>query len=134
MFLNKNLCEAVLNVILGEKIELIDIVTEFKNNLKAAALNSIFFDIRTRTVDNKIVTFDLQRVYKKDKITNRTIYYACREVEAQEVSRVRYQDLESVVVTFLLTEAPAKHTKAYKKIQLIDSESGEVYSNLLTIY
>ena len=76
MFLNKELCEKTLEAITGEYIELIDIAAEYKNDLHKAALNSIYFDIKTRAVDGRIITLDLQRVYSKDRIRNRTIFYA----------------------------------------------------------
>lgn len=134
MFLNKELCEKTLNIILGESIELIDIVNEFKNDLHKAALNSIYFDVRTKTKDGRIITLDIQRQYIKDRIRNRTVYYACREVAAQQVIKSRYENLENVIVSFILTEASLKWTKDNKKIILQDEQTNEKYSDLLTIY
>lgn len=85
MFLNKELCERTLQAILGESIELVDIVAESKNDMHKAALNAIYFDIKTKAVDRRIVTLDLQRKYIKDRVRNRTVYYACREISSQEV-------------------------------------------------
>lgn len=73
MFLNKELCEKTLNAILEEKIELIDIVAESKNDLHEAALNSIYFDIKTRATNGRIITLDLQRQYLNDRVRNRTV-------------------------------------------------------------
>ena len=134
MFLNKELCEKVLEVIIGEHIELIDIVAEYKNDLHKAALNSVYFDIQTRSVDNRIITLDLQRVYSKDRIRKRTIYYACREIASQKVEKGKYENLNSVIVTFILTEAPLKHTVTNRKIKLIEEAKQEVYSDLMTIH
>ncbi len=134
MFLKKELCEKTLEAITGEQIELIDIAAEYKNDLHKAALNSIYFDIKTRAVDGRIVTLDLQRVYSKDRIRNRTIYYACREIAFQKVDKSKYENLKSVIVTFLLTEAPLKHTTFNRKIKLIEETTGKVYSDLLTIH
>jgi len=134
MFLNKELCEKTLEAITGEKIELIDIAAEHKNDLHKAALNSIYFDIKTRAVDGRIVTLDLQRVYSKDRIRNRTIFYACREIASQKVEKSKYENLKSVIVTFVLTEAPLKHTTFNRKIKLVDQTTGKVYSDLLTIH
>ena len=119
MFLKKELCEKTLEAITGEQIELIDITAEYKNDLHKAALNSIYFDIKTRAVDGRIVTLDLQRVYSKDRIRNRTIFYACREIASQKVEKSKYENLKSVIVTFLLTEAPLKHTTFNRKIKLL---------------
>lgn len=134
MFLNKELCEKTLEAITGEQIELIDITAEYKNDLHKAALNSIYFDIKTRAVEGRIVTLDLQRVYSKDRIRNRTIFYACREIASQKVEKSKYENLKSVIVTFLLTEAPLKHTTFNRKIKLVDQTTGKVYSDLLTIH
>ncbi len=134
MFLNKELCEKTLEAITGEQIELIDIAAEYKNDLHKAALNSIYFDIKTRAVDGRIVTLDLQRVYSKDRIRNRTIFYACREIASQKVEKSKYENLKSVIVTFLLTEAPLKHTTFNRKIKLVDQTTGKIYSDLLTIH
>ena len=134
MFLNKELCEKTLETITGEQIELIDITAEYKNDLHKAALNSIYFDIKTRAVDGRIVTLDLQRVYSKDRIRNRTIFYACREIASQKVEKSKYENLKSVIVTFVLTEASLKHTIFNRKIKLVDQTTGKVYSDLLTIH
>ncbi len=134
MFLNKELCEKTLEAITGEQIELIDIAAEYKNDLHKAALNSIYFDIKTRAVDERIVTLDLQRVYSKDRIRNRTIFYACREIASQKVEKSKYENLKSVIVTFVLTEASLKHTIFNRKIKLVDQTTGKVYSDLLTIH
>ena len=134
MFLNKELCEKTLQVILGEKVELIDIVAESKNDLKKAALNAVYFDIKTKSKDGRIITLDLQRKYIKDRVRKRTVYYACREVASQEVSHGRYEDLKNVVVTFLLTEASLKNTKDNRQVLLTDSITGEIYSDILTIH
>ncbi len=133
MFLNKELCERTLQAILGENIELVDIVAESKNDMHKAALNAIYFDIKTKAVDGRIVTLDLQRKYRKDRVRKRTVYYACREISSQKVSKGEYENLKSVVVTFLLTEATLKHTNDNKHILLKD-ETGNIYSDILTIH
>jgi predicted transposase/invertase (TIGR01784 family) len=134
MFLDKALCEKTLQIILGEKIELVDAIAEAKNDLHKAALNAIYFDIKTKTVDGRIVTLDLQRKYIKDRVRKRTVYYACREISAQEVKHGKYENLKNVVVTFLLTEASLKTTKDNRKILLQDSATGDVYTDMLTIH
>ncbi len=128
------LSEKTLEAIIGGQIELIDIAAEYKNDLHKAALNSIYFDIKTRAVDGRIVTLDLQRVYSKDRIRNRTIFYACREIASQKVEKSKYENLKSMIVTFLLTEAPLKHTTFNRKIKLVEETTGKVYSDLLTIH
>ena len=130
MFLNKGLCEKTLQIILGENIKLVDIVAESKNDLHKAALNAIYFDIKTRAADGRIVTLDLQRKYIKDRVRKRTVYYACREISSQEVKQGKYENLKNVVVTFLLTEASLKNTKDNRCVLLKDSDSGEIYSDI----
>ena len=130
MFLNKTLCEETLKAVLGEQIELIDIIAESKNDLYKAALNSIYFDVKTQAVDGRIVTLDLQRAYSKNRVRNRTVYYACREIASQKVEKGKYESLNSVIVTFILTEATKKHTTYNSKIRLINETTGELYSDL----
>lgn len=137
MFLNKDLCETVLNIVLDEKVELVDILAEFQNNLKDAALNSVYFDILTRTTDGTIITFDLQNEYKRKRLENRIVYYACREIANQsltEEEKSKYENLKSVIVTFVLTNTPKSYSEKVRKIRLVDEKTGEQYSNLLTLY
>lgn len=134
MFLNKELCEKTLKIILGEEIELANVQVESKNDLHMAALNSVYFDVRTLAKDGRIITLDLQRKYMKDRVRNRTIYYACREIGFQPVVKHKYEKLKNVIITFLLTEAPMIHTTDNRKIQLHDNKTGEIYSELLTIH
>ena len=84
--------------------------------------------------NNTIITLYLQRVYSKDRIRKRTIYYACREIASQKVEKGKYENLNSVIVTFILTEAPLKHTVTNRKIKLIEEAKQEVYSDLMTIH
>ena len=134
MFLNKELCERTLQAILGESIELVDIVAESKNDMHKAALNAIYFDIKTKAVDRRIVTLDLQRKYIKDRVRNRTVYYACREISSQEVKHGKYENLKNVIITFLLTEASLKHTSDDSCIVLKNNVTNELYTNILTIH
>ena len=134
MFLNKELCERTLQAILGENIELVDIVAESKNDMHKAALNAIYFDIKTKAVDRRIVTLDLQRKYIKDRVRNRTVYYACREISSQEVKHGKYENLKNVIITFLLTEASLKHTSDDSCIVLKNNVTNELYTNILTIH
>ena len=134
MFLNKELCERTLQAILGENIELVDIVAESKNDMHKAALNAIYFDIKTKAVDGRIVTLDLQRKYIKDRVRNRTVYYACREISSQEVKHGKYENLKNVIITFLLTEASLKHTSDDSCIVLKNNVTNELYTSILTIH
>lgn len=122
-----------LAAVLDEPVELVDIIAEYKNDLHKAALSSTYFDVKTRTADGRIITLDLQRRYAKERVRNRTIYYACREIADQVVERGKYENLQSVIVMFILTEAPLKHTTENSKIQLRTVDN-ELYSDLLTIH
>lgn len=66
-----------LAAVLDEPVELVDIIAEYKNDLHKAALSSTYFDVKTRTANRRIITLDLQRRYAKERVRNRTIYYAC---------------------------------------------------------
>lgn len=134
MFLNKTLCEKTLEIVLGESIELVDIVSESKNNLHLAAMNDIYFDIKTKAKDGRIVTLDLQRKYLKDRVRKRTVYYACREICDQKVKHGQYENLKSVVVTFILTEASLDTTSDNSCILLKNDVTGELYTDILSIH
>lgn len=81
-----------------------------------------------------MITLDLQRRYIKNRIRNRTVYYACREVAAQKVENGHYEDLKNVIVSFILTEANLQTTKDNAKIMLQDTKTNEKYSDLMTIH
>ena len=102
--------------------------------LHKTVLNTICFDMKTKAVDGRIVTLDLQRKYIKDRVRKRTVYYACREISSQEVKHGKYENLKNVIVTFLLTEASLKHTSDDSCIVLKNNVTNELYTSILTIH
>ena len=90
--------------------------------------------MKTKAVDGRIVTLDLQRKYIKDRVRKRTVYYACREISSQEVKHGKYENLKNVIITFLLTEASLKHTSDDSCIVLKNNVTNELYTNILTIH
>lgn len=77
---------------------------------------------------------DLQRQYLKKRVRYRTVYYACREVASQKVIKSKYENLKSIVVTFILTEASLNSTKDNRKITLQDVQTNEEYCDLFSIH
>lgn len=134
MFFHKELFEKTIEVITEESIEVVGLEQEAKNDMKQALLNSIYFDMKATTTDGSIVTLDLQRRYQKERIRNRIVYYACRELGNQYVVKSKYEDLQHVVVTFLLTEAPANSTVDCREIVLVDKKTNEIYTDIFRIF
>ena len=134
MFFHKELFERTIEVITEESIEVVGLEQEAKNDMKQALLNSIYFDMKATTTDGSIVTLDLQRRYQKDRIRNRIVYYACRELGNQYVVKSKYEDLKHVMVTFLLTEAPANSTVDCREIVLVDKKTNEIYTDIFRIF
>lgn len=134
MFFHKTLFEKTIKIITGETVEVVGLVQEAKNEMKSALLNNVYFDMEAKTVDHRIITLDLQRKYQKERIRNRIVYYACRELGNQFVSKGQYENLQHVVVTFLLTEAPANHTVDCREVVLVDKKTQEVYTDIFRIF
>ena len=94
-------------------------------------LNIIKFDTFALTLDKRFYSVDMQRTYKKSRQERRTVYYACRAVSTQNVDDMAYEDLDPVHISFILTSH--RVDKAIRRIQLCDTETHEVFDNLITL-
>ena len=81
--------------------------------------------------DGTLYSLDLQNTYAEELLKNRTIFYACRGVSGQKVIKGNYQNLNKVVVSFIMTKK-----KNEKPIEIINlyNQNHEKYSDLLTLY
>ena len=81
--------------------------------------------------DGTLYSLDLQNTYAEELLKNRTIFYACRGVSGQKVIKGNYQNLNKVVVSFIMTKK-----KNEKPIEIINlyNQYHEKYSDLLTLY
>ena len=81
--------------------------------------------------DGTLYSLDLQNTYAEELLKNRTIFYACRGLSGQKVIKGNYQDLNKVVVSFIMTKKTNEES-----IEIINlyNQNHEKYSDLLTLY
>ena len=65
---------------------------------------------------------------------NRNIYYAAKELGDQEVDDFKYEKLRQVSITFILEENTTPNAPSLSKVQFVDVNTHEVYSDLITLY
>ena len=93
--------------------------------------NYIRFDTFAKDENGTIYSIDLQNTYSEILIKNRTIYYACRAVAGQTVYKGNYDNLNKVVISFVMTAK--KNTVPTETIRLYN-QNHEIYSELFTLY
>jgi predicted transposase/invertase (TIGR01784 family) len=90
-------------------------------------------DVLDVDVDERTLTMDMQRRYIQSVCRGRTVYYASCLIANQTVSKMGYDKLKGIAVTFIMSEASDK--KPIRRIRLYDDIDGyELYSDLITIY
>ena len=94
-------------------------------------LNTIRFDTFAWSLDNKLYTADMQRVYKEARQERRTVYYACRAISTQEVRKMAYEDLNPVNISFILTDHDEE--QAIRRVKLCDISTFEIYDDLIEL-
>ena len=134
MFYCKELAEAVIQAIVGEDVELLDPLVEHRNDILKAYESCIWTDVYTKSLDGRTFTLDMQRTYKRKRSRNRKVYYAAKELATQEVKDMRHERLRQVSITFIYEENTTPEASSIAKIQLADTSTKEVYSDLLTLY
>ncbi len=135
MFHNNILTETVIHAVTGNNVKFEDISEEFRANPKKAYSTTTRTDIRSKTIPgDEIYSLDLQRRYYKKRITARTVYYASREISAQNVKDSRYEGLKSVTVVFLLDVPNAYDMPEIGEIMHRYSHDYRIYSDLMKIY
>jgi hypothetical protein len=135
MFIHKELSEPLISAITNKQIILKDLIAEHNNDLAKAAEQGIRVDVFLRDIaDAFIYTLDMQRRYKKEHVRNRNIYYAAKELGDQKVDNFEYENLKQVSVTFILEKNTTPGAPALAKIQYMNVETHEVYSDLVTLY
>ncbi len=136
--------DVVFSILFGDKdlfSELILSVTErriqFDKVISQATVEpddvehrSIRFDTYAHKNDT-IYGADLQNTYSEILIKNRTVYYACMTIGKQIVKKGRYEDLNRVIVSFIMTK---KANNTPVEVIRLRNEQGEVYTDLLTLY
>ena len=132
IFSEKNIFEQTVSAVLGRPIMLVDEpIAQAFNNAKNAALNSIRFDILGKGTDKVDYSIDMQRVYNKERLHARTVYYACRLLATQRVSDSEYENLPGVCITFIYENGKTP-TNFVNRVSLYDQDHNK-YSDILEI-
>jgi hypothetical protein len=76
----------------------------------------------------------MQRVYLKTRNRNRNVYYGAKELAIQNVDNGKYEKLKQVSIAFIFEENTTPNAPPVAKLQLADTETNEVYTDLLTLY
>jgi len=134
IFEDMRLFKTMIKCILDEDIdESSYVVTQKENSMGSSIYNKIRFDIYAEGA--KIVTADMQNGYQGEAARKRLVYYACRAVGSQRVSKGRYDKLKTCIISFIFEKASYDNRQFLTK-HYIGSDDGKKirkYSDLLTI-
>ncbi|MCL2387663.1 MAG: PD-(D/E)XK nuclease family transposase [Defluviitaleaceae bacterium] len=134
MFLNKELAEATIQAVIGEKISIVAPMVEHRSDLFKAIHASIWLDVYLKGEDARVFTLDMQRLYLRTRSRNRNAYYGAKELAAQIVADGKYEKLKQVSITFIFEENTTPTAPPVSKIQFMDINTKEVYTDLITLY
>jgi len=124
-------CPLVSSVV-SEKIELDgEPRTQAESRENDVLLNTIRFDSFAVTKDKRFYTLDLNRTYKESRESRRTVYYACRAISTQDVSKMQYEELKPVHISFIYTDH--EETRPIRNVRLLFTDNHEVYDKLIEI-
>jgi len=101
--------------------------------LKAIEI-SIRTDVYLKDETSRVFTLDMQRSYLKKRNRNRIIYYAAKELAAQEVTDCRYEKLKQVFITFIFEKNTTPDVRPVAKVQFTEVNTKEIYTDLITLY
>jgi hypothetical protein len=73
--------------------------------------------------ENGVFTADMQRRFSDKNIQNRSVFYACRAFSSQSVPGNRYEDLNPVHVTFIMSGKNRAHP--IERLTLVNETTGE---------
>jgi hypothetical protein len=76
----------------------------------------------------------MNREYLKTRNRNRIVYYGAKELSVQTVKNGKYENLKQVSITFIFEENTTQSSPPIAKIQFTDTETKEVYTDLITLY
>jgi hypothetical protein len=134
VFHKKHLAETVIQAVVGEPVSIVDPLTEHQSDVVKAMESSVWFDIYTKDTEGRVYTLDMQRTYWKMRNRNRSVYYAAKEVANQEADKSRYENLKQVSIVFIYEENTTPDRPAVAEVKLCDTQSFEVYTDLITLY
>jgi len=134
MFYHKDISEAVIRAVTGEDVSIVDPLVEHRSDILKAIENSIRVDVFLKDVLDRIFTIDMQRAYLKTRNRNRVVYYGAKELAAEDVTDCRYERLKQVSITFIFENNTTPDAPPVAKVQFMNIETHEIYTDLLTLY
>ncbi len=103
------LLQPFLECVTGKKVKLdkSTIHAQFQfANASVEELNAVRVDTHALDEDGSNYAVDIQRTYEKHglRVMNRTIYYSSKQFSSQKVIDMKYEDLKSSYVVFIMSE------------------------------
>ncbi|MDR0943723.1 MAG: Rpn family recombination-promoting nuclease/putative transposase [Ruminococcus sp.] len=132
MFEDSELFKELVKSVTGKDIELIDEPFSQVSKRERVTLSSIRFDLFAKTTQG-VFSIDMQRRVD-DNLVNRIIFYACRMISSQDVSRMQYSSVLPANVSFIMSEKESSENKnAVRYVKTAYTDTGEPFSDLLNI-
>ena len=131
MFGDYTLFASLVKAVTGHTLKAKEIISQANVRPDNVEHNYIRFDTFARDENGTVYSIDMQNTYSEMLIKNRTIYYACRALSGQTVEKGKYDKLNKVVISFIMTSV--KHSEPIEIIHLCNQKN-EIYSDLLTLY
>ena len=131
MFGDYTLFASMVKAITGHTLKAKEIISQANVRPDNVEHNYIRFDTFAKDENGTVYSIDMQNTYSEMLIKNRTIYYACRALSGQTVEKGKYDKLNKVVISFIMTSV--KNSPPVEIIHLCN-QNNEIYSDLLTLY
>ncbi len=131
MFGDMTLFSVLLKCVTGHELKTKEIISQACVLPDNVEHNYIRFDTFAKDENGTIYSIDLQNTYSETLIKNRTIYYACRAVAGQTVNKGNYDQLNKVVISFIMT---CKKNALPTEVIRLYNQNHEIYSDLFTLY
>ena len=110
MFEDMELFSALLKSVTGHVLDADRVISQASVTPDNVEHNYIRFDTFAKDKNQTVYSLDLQNTYSEKLLTNRTVYYGCRSVGGQTVVKGNYDQLNKVVVSFIMTKKNKKNT------------------------
>ena len=132
MFGDSSMFIRLARAVIGEEIELLDVVRTQAELREDAILASIRFDTYAELKKDKgIITLDMERSKYKARLIRRPVFYAARAISTQDVVDMGYEKIKPVNVVFVLTEH--EYPYGIQQIGLTDLKTHELYDDLMNV-
>jgi predicted transposase/invertase (TIGR01784 family) len=133
MFEDSDLYKALIVALFGEDVTLLEKPHSQVHHQTDVLLNKVWFD--TMVLTNKgYYSIDMQRKTPIQKrLENRIVYYASRLIGHQDVKQMQYEDLQPVVVSFVMQEAETETSDGIRFASLHWDDTNEHFGDLMKI-